>query len=53
VSGGDVERQREHLEWMRYLEDTMRILREVLEGQRSIEERLARIEGRILPPGTN
>jgi hypothetical protein len=38
---------------MGYLEDTMRILREVVEGLRSIDERLARIEGRILPPGTN
>ena len=33
--------------------DIARILHEVLERVTAIDERLARIEGRILPPGTN
>ena len=33
--------------------DVARILREVLKHLAAIDQRLARIEGRILPPGTN
>ncbi|HYW90558.1 MAG TPA: hypothetical protein VFB50_22495 [Chloroflexota bacterium] len=49
----DIQHQREHLELLRVVEDNTRILREVLEHLRDIDARLARIEGRTLPPTEN
>jgi hypothetical protein len=47
----DQDRQLEHV--LTVTADIARILREVLARLQSMDERLARIEGRILPPGTN
>jgi hypothetical protein len=47
----DQQRQLEHV--LEATADIARILREVLEHLAAIDQRLARIEGRILPPGTN
>ena len=47
----DEDRRFEHV--LTATADLAMILREVLERLTAIDERLGRIEGRILPPGTN
>ncbi len=46
----DIQHQREHLELLVKLAEVTRIQRESMELLRDVNERLARIEGRTIPP---